>query len=211
MNTSESEETVGNNIEANLASALTTFLSEREVRLELADGSFLQESQSQCTAQLSSWAAAHGYDQDDPDLTSIRHSLELRRARTATIESLPETSFEQKIQLRDILGYDNWPTHFQTYDNLHTPRSDMVGSSSDVWSQTDEHALELIMNYSSVEIGVIASTFFPERFANDVYLKADEILGSNGGQDQRDDEEPLGPMTWARLQGTLGVVAAVEQ
>lgn len=55
-----------------------------------------------------------------PPHNPLRHALDLRRARTADLESLPNISLEQRMHLRDVLGYDNWPTHFQTHTDFHT-------------------------------------------------------------------------------------------
>jgi hypothetical protein len=41
---------------------------------------------------------------------------------------------EQKLELRDALGYSNWPTRFQTYEDLHVVLSEFTEQLDDVWS-----------------------------------------------------------------------------
>lgn len=136
----------------------------------------------------SQWAVENGLDRDDPTITPIRHSLELRRARIAAIESLPDMTLKEKLHLRDMLGYDDWPTRFQTHENFHAPMFHGEEQSAAAWSEADERALKLITLHGPHDLAVVASVFFPERPAMDVFTKVEGLFGRGGVQELENDD-----------------------
>ena len=153
----------------------------------------------------SQWATDLGLDQDDSIITPIRYALELRRARIAAIESLPGMLYEQKINLRNLLGYDNWPTHLQTYENLHAPPFKKDGRPAAAWSEKDERVLRLIVLHGPHEVADGAPVFFPERSSEDVSTKINQIFPTNDGQNQGSELTPT-----SLERDVLGVEAVLE-
>lgn len=177
MSTSNAQDSEATPVEERLVTALTHSIDDvHENATQTVKTSSGQAPESHQNSTTSQWATEHGYDQVDAELTSLRQSLELRRARIIAIESLPNMSLEQKILLRNCLGYDNWPTRLQKYENIRASLSESAGSPADEWSQEDERALELILTYGPTDAFVIASTFFPEKLVPDVYSRMGAIF-----------------------------------
>jgi hypothetical protein len=162
-------------------------------------------------------------DQTYPDVTTIRHQLQLRRARIVAIESVPDMTLEAKLLLREVLGDTKWPTRFRTHENLQVPTASFAANFATPWSTEDEYALRLLVLYIPPHVTEIASTFFPERSAMDVFAKIEEMFPLDEGQERASEEgrgsfdvsaaarEALRTMTWDQMSGMLGLVMAMEE
>ncbi|KAF1360777.1 hypothetical protein EJ07DRAFT_176851 [Lizonia empirigonia] len=204
MSTSDAQDSEATPVEERLFTAFTRSIDDvHENATQPAKTSSEQAPESHKNSTTSQWAIQHGYGQDDSELTSLRKSLELRRARIVAIESLPNMSLEQKMLLRDCLGYDNWPTRFQKYDNLQAHLSESANPLAEEWSQEDERALELILTYGPTDALVIASTFFPEKFVGDLYSRMSAIFNRHRRQNR-----PTVPDQW--FLNILGIEEAVR-